>query len=154
MDKTARVWSADGKGKPVVLSGHEQILTSAAFSPDGQRIVTAFADKTARVWSADGKDEPVVLRGHEAVVLSANFSPDGQRIVTASMDGTARVWSLSIPEISRRLRESNRDCLSPELRQRYLDETESDASKAFEECERSYGRIPSQFSSIAGAPVP
>jgi len=33
-----------------VLRGHEDEVNSAAFSPDGQRIVTASADKTARIW--------------------------------------------------------------------------------------------------------
>ncbi|WP_436603143.1 nSTAND1 domain-containing NTPase [Sorangium sp. So ce1036] len=92
-DKTARVWSADGTGEPLVLRGHADSVLSAVFSPDGQRIVTASYDKTARVWNADGTGEPLVLRGHAGRVYSAAFSPDGQRIVTASGDGTARVWS-------------------------------------------------------------
>ncbi|WP_437284297.1 nSTAND1 domain-containing NTPase [Sorangium sp. So ce406] len=92
-DKTARVWSADGIGEPLVLRGHEDRVQSAAFSPDGQRVVTASWDRTARVWSADGAGEPLVLRGHEDWVYAAAFSPDGQRIVTASADRTARVWS-------------------------------------------------------------
>src|SRR5262249_35528599 len=50
-DKTARVWKADGTGEPLVLRGHEGIVTSAVFSPDGARIVTTSEDKTARVWS-------------------------------------------------------------------------------------------------------
>ena len=33
-----------------VLRGHESIVNSAAFSPDGYRIVTASADYMARVW--------------------------------------------------------------------------------------------------------
>ncbi|HEX5754497.1 MAG TPA: hypothetical protein VFZ09_50400, partial [Archangium sp.] len=89
----ARVWSADGKGEPVVLRGHESGVSSAAFSPDGKWVVTASSDGTARVWSADGKGEPVVLRGHESGVSSAAFSPDGKWVVTASEDKTARVWS-------------------------------------------------------------
>ena len=67
-------------------------VSSAAWSPDGQRIVTACSDNTAWVWKADGTGEPLILRGHEAWVFSAAFSPDGQRIVTASEDKTARVW--------------------------------------------------------------
>jgi dipeptidyl aminopeptidase/acylaminoacyl peptidase len=85
------VWSADGKGEPVVLRGHDAAVRYAAFSPDGQRVVTASEDGTARVWSADGKGEPVVLRGHEDWLTSASFSPDGSRVVTTSMDHTARV---------------------------------------------------------------
>ena len=75
-----------------VLRGHERSVNSAAFSPDGTRIVTASDDGTARVWQADGQGEPVVLKGHESTVNSAAFSPDGTRIVTASNDGTARIW--------------------------------------------------------------
>jgi hypothetical protein len=72
--------------------GHEDAVTSAAFSPDGKRIVTASSDK-ARVWDADsGKPIGEPLKGHEGAVESAAFSPDGKRIVTASRDKTARVW--------------------------------------------------------------
>src|SRR6478735_6332717 len=62
-DGTARVWRSDGPGEPVVLQGHAGVVTSAAFSPEGQRLVTASTDGTARVWRADGRREPVLLRG-------------------------------------------------------------------------------------------
>ena len=91
-DGTARVWSLDRRGEPLILR-HQDSVCSAAWSPDGRRIVTASRDTTARVWSHDGVGEPVVLRGHEDALRSAAFSPDGKRIVTASEDRTARVWS-------------------------------------------------------------
>jgi WD40 repeat protein/serine/threonine protein kinase len=72
---------------------HPDMVSSASWSPDGKRIVTACFDGTARVWSADGTGEPRVLRGHERGVTSAAFSPDGRRIVTSSWDKTTRVWS-------------------------------------------------------------
>jgi len=75
-----------------VLAGHERNVTSAAFSPDGTRIVTASGDKTARIWDAATAKEIAVLRGHDGFVTSAAFSPDGTRIVTASADKTARIW--------------------------------------------------------------
>jgi WD40 repeat protein len=65
---------------------------SAAFSPDGRRVVTASSDKTARVWETDtGKPVGPPLQ-HQNFVNSAAFSPDGRRVVTASSDNTARVW--------------------------------------------------------------
>ena len=74
------------------LGGHDDTVNSAAFSPDGSRIVTASDDKTARIWDAATGKEVAVLRGHEDPVISAAFSRDGSRIVTASQDLTARIW--------------------------------------------------------------
>jgi WD40 repeat protein len=65
---------------------------SAAFSPDGTRILTASWDKTARLWNAATGQKIATLRGHDERVASAAFSPDGTRILTASWDKTARLW--------------------------------------------------------------
>ena len=94
-DNTARVWDAATGAAIAVLKGHEDRVNSAAFSPDGTRVVTASDDKTARVWDAATGAEIAVLKGHEAEVMSAAFSPDGTRVVTASYDTTARVWDLT-----------------------------------------------------------
>jgi WD40 repeat protein len=77
----------------LVLTGHTNVVQSAAFSPDGKRIVTASDDKTARLWDA-GTGKPIgePLTGHAEAVNSAAFSPDGKHIVTASLDKTARLW--------------------------------------------------------------
>lgn len=80
------------------LRGHRDVVWSAAYSPNGQYIVTASDDQTARLWNAITGEELQVLRGHEAGIWSAAFSPDGQRIVTASEDQTARVWDTTSGE--------------------------------------------------------
>jgi WD40 repeat protein len=72
-------------GWRVVLSGVPGVH-SAAFSPDGSRIVTV---SPARIWDAATGKEIVMIAG---AVRSARFSPDGTRIVTASDDRTARIW--------------------------------------------------------------
>jgi WD40 repeat protein/TPR repeat protein len=75
-----------------ILSGHSDFLRSAAYSPDGMRVVTASLDKTARIWDARSGKQLAVLSGHGDRVNSAAYSPDGTQIVTASSDKTARIW--------------------------------------------------------------
>jgi TPR repeat protein len=91
-DKTARLWDARSGASLAVLEGHQDWVTSAAFSPDGQRVVTASHDKTARLWDARSGASLAVLEGHKSGVYSAAFSPDSERVVTASSDKTARLW--------------------------------------------------------------
>jgi WD40 repeat protein/tRNA A-37 threonylcarbamoyl transferase component Bud32 len=76
----------------LAITGHTDWVTSAAFSPDGRRIVSSSNDKTARLWDAATGHAILQLIGHTDKVYSAAFSPDGQRIVTASLDKTARIW--------------------------------------------------------------
>jgi len=93
----------------MILRGHKSQVTSAAFSHDGARIVTASFDKTARIWDTASGKEMMVLRGHEDTVVSAAFSPNGARIVTASADKTARIWDAASGKDIRVLHEHEDD---------------------------------------------
>ena len=46
------------------LVGHTGEVWSAAFSPDGKRIVTGSWDRTAKVWDAGTGQELLTLKGH------------------------------------------------------------------------------------------
>src|SRR5262249_17214988 len=94
-DHTARVWDAKDGRLLTELKGHGNSVTSATFSPDGQRILTASGDTTARLWDAKDGRFLAELKGHGAYITSATFSPDGQRILTTSEDKTARVCDAS-----------------------------------------------------------
>ena len=72
------------KGKELLtLTGHNAEVYSAAYSPDGQRIVTAgYGDKTAKVWEAQIGTELFTLTGLNDQVMSDTYSPDGKRIAS------------------------------------------------------------------------
>jgi len=73
-------------------------VNSAAFSPDGRRVITASEDFTAQVWdAATGKKVGPPLK-HTGYVWSAAFSPDGRRIVTAAEEN--RLTGANAPLIS------------------------------------------------------
>ncbi len=139
----AWVWNADGSGTPLILRGHTSSLSAAHWSPNGTQILTASYDGTARIWNTDGSGESIVLNGHKRHIKHAAWSSDGHRVMTASDDGVVRFWLVGIPLLQQALRNATTDCLTPEQRQTYLLESESDARTRYESCERSYGRTPS-----------
>ncbi len=68
-------------------------VKSAAFSPDGRRIITASADNTLRVRDADtGMPIGEPLRGDSNNVIGVAFSHDGKRMITTSDEGSAQEW--------------------------------------------------------------
>ena len=69
---------------------HRRAVRAAAWSPDGERIVTASADHSARIWTANRDRDPTPLVGHDDEVLDAQWSPDGEHILTTSADHSAR----------------------------------------------------------------
>jgi WD40 repeat protein len=91
-DETARVWDASSGACLLTLKGHGGAVLSAAFSPDGRRIVTGSWDGTARVWDGSSGVCLLTLKGHVREVSSAAFSPDRRQIVSESRDGTLRIW--------------------------------------------------------------
>jgi WD40 repeat protein/serine/threonine protein kinase len=76
---------------PVASFAHQDTVESAAFSPDGGRILTASGDKTAKLWDA-ASGKLLASFDHQGRVLQGVFSPDGTRILTASVDKQAKLW--------------------------------------------------------------
>ena len=75
--------------------GHEGVIGSTRFSPDGRFIVTASDDGTVRLWNAQTGQEVRQFIGHGAIVNAVTVSPDSRFLVSASADGTARIWDFA-----------------------------------------------------------
>ncbi len=71
-----------------------QSVLSAAFSPNGQTLLTGSGDHTARLWSVpEGKPLGSPLT-HPTSVSSVAFAPDGRYLATAQRGGLIRLWAL------------------------------------------------------------
>jgi len=105
--KPPGTWTAVTDSSPTTFLGHTDIVSDAAFSPDGKWVVTISQDRTAQLWDARVLTVPVlgvsvpmsafsvaVFRGHIKPVTSVDISPDSKYVVTGSEDRTARVWDL------------------------------------------------------------
>jgi WD40 repeat protein len=92
MDKTAKLWSVDGKLLHT-FSGHQGGVSSIAFSPDGRFILTGSWDKTAKLWSING-NLLHTFSNRRDYISSVAFAPDSKRILTGNGDGSAKLWSV------------------------------------------------------------
>jgi WD40 repeat protein len=90
--ETAQVWDASKGERVGPQLRHQAAVSSAAFSPDSRRLVTASGDHTAQIWDPLSGLKLSPPLQHSANLTRAIFSPDGRRILTTCVDGTALVW--------------------------------------------------------------
>ena len=72
---------------------HANLVSSVAWSPEGNLLATASWDQTARIHDANTGQLQSVLRGHTSHINSICWSQDGQWLATAADDATLRIWS-------------------------------------------------------------
>ena len=61
----------------------DDVVTSAAFSPDGKYVVSGGGDYTARVWEA-ATGEGVTRMTHDHYVNDVAFNSDGKYVISGS----------------------------------------------------------------------
>ena len=104
-----RLWNANTGELIKTLIEHKEVVSSVAFSPDGNLIVSGdwydwdgyLSSGTwsgeIRVWDAHTGEHLKTLTGHTGGVSSVAFSPDGKTLASGRTDGTILLWDFSSP---------------------------------------------------------
>ena len=95
-DGTAHMWDVD-EGHESGRFEHDDEVTAAAFTPDGETVATASADRTVHMWQVLGKHtiypyvtDPQWERARvrsDSTVNILQFDSRGRRLLTGSSDG-------------------------------------------------------------------
>lgn len=80
---------------------HTDVVSSAAFSPDGAKILSGSADNTLKLWDAATARLIRTFVGHSRVVGAAAFSSDGTRVLSGSDDETMKLWDAATGRLIR-----------------------------------------------------
>jgi WD40 repeat protein len=81
--------------------GHEDVITSLAFSLQGTHLASASRDGTASLWNPYAPMPPLKLTGHRGDVNDVAFSPDEKQVATAGSDGKVRIYDAETGKFQR-----------------------------------------------------
>ncbi len=84
-----------------VLLGHENDISSVAFSPDSYLVASGSWDCTLRLWNAKTGQIYCTFRDCKDKITSVAFSPDGRLVASGSEDKTLRLWHVGTGYLER-----------------------------------------------------
>jgi WD40 repeat protein len=93
-DGRIKVWEGDGKGnwQLVTTLEHERLVTSVAFSTDGETLAAADWSGAIKLWEIPSGRQPVSAAGHRVPVLAVVLSPDGRTLASGGLERNVRLW--------------------------------------------------------------
>lgn len=91
-DSNLILWKGKQEGRS--LSGHSDIVSGCAATPDGRYLISWSHDKSVRMWDINLHRQLCDFPGHEDRVLTGAVSPDGLWAATGARDGALFLWDI------------------------------------------------------------
>ncbi len=74
------------------LQGHQDLVLSVAFDPQGETLASGSNDNTVKLWEVRSGKLIRTLEGHQDLVWSVAFDPQGGTLASGSADNTVNLW--------------------------------------------------------------
>ncbi|HXO18392.1 MAG TPA: TIR domain-containing protein [Thermoanaerobaculia bacterium] len=76
------------------LEGHESVVSTVAFDPQGGTLASGSHDNTVKLWETRSGKLLRTLKGHQGAVRSVAFDPQGRALASGSEDDTVKLWEV------------------------------------------------------------
>ena len=92
--KAANIWNTRSGALSHALEGHTDIITTLAYNPQGDLVVTGSQDGTAKLWDSRTGFCIRTFEGQLGPVTSVAWHPNGTEVYAASKDGTVCIYQV------------------------------------------------------------
>ncbi|HEV2663130.1 MAG TPA: hypothetical protein VGU68_21145 [Ktedonobacteraceae bacterium] len=86
------------------LKGLSQMVSTVAWSPDGEMLISGNSDGRLHWWQVESGQCLQMREGHQGVAQALKVSPDGSTLASCGDDGAIRLWNLHSGELLQTLR--------------------------------------------------
>lgn len=91
-DMSIKLWELTGYECVKTMRGHDHNVSSVAFLPSGDYIVSSSRDKTIKLWEVSTGFCVRTFDGHREWIRMVRPNQDGTMLASCSNDQTIRVW--------------------------------------------------------------
>ena len=96
-NRTLVVWDITSGTQIAELTGHQSLITTVAFSPSGEHLISGDADGKLIVWRVQGWEKQHAFIGHVESLRTASFHPNEKQFATTDGLGIF-LWDLTSGE--------------------------------------------------------